>query len=172
MKPILRSSAALLLCLSLAGCLPGLLGAGGLGSAQVTYGVASGDTAGFDLSAFSSRYVSAALTGNQLQITLSEGDRGRTLQVSVAQPGADTLSCPLTTGSRFGVAPGVLCSLYYLQPTGPGAPPIEASVVTGTLTLSEHTGESVRFALEATLQSPTGGSFTLRANGESLIQQQ
>lgn len=159
------------LALLLSACVPNLFGTGSAGSARVSYGVASGDTGGFELAVFSTRNVSAVWRGGRLELTLREGGGGdRILFLSISQASVEARSCPLTTGSSFGAAPGVACSLYYRQAASAGAAPLQGMVREGSLELTEFTGSSLSFRLEATLETPRGGSFALRASGASEVQ--
>ena len=156
-----------LLFFALGACVPtgDLLGLNAPGSAQISYGVASGDISGFDLAAFSTRYVEAIRSGGGIVVDIPEGDGGRSLRLTIS-PGAT--DCALRSAGRFGAVPGASCTLFYQQRRSAGLSPLEALVRSGSLRIRQQ-GDALEFSLEALLETPGGGSFPLRARGRSLI---
>ena len=168
MKVFVAGTFALwLLVFALGACVPtgDLLGLNAPGSAQVSYGVASGDISGFDLAAFSTRYVEAVRSGGGVTVDIPEGDGGRSLRLTLS-PGAT--DCALRSAGRFGAAPGASCTLFYEQERSGGLSPLEALVRSGSVRVRQQ-GDALEFSLEALLETPGGGSFPLRVRGRSLI---
>lgn len=163
----LRLVLGLLALLALGACVPSLSGLfDAPNSARLRYGVASGDIAGFTLAGFSTRQVSAERDAGALVVTLRQGASERVLQLVARAPDRGGTRCELVTGTREGAA--APCSLIYLQSAGPGAAPIQARVVRGTLELGPLDA-SVAFSFEALLQAPTGGTFRVQGEGRAEV---
>jgi hypothetical protein len=143
--------------LSLTGCLPGLFGTGS--QASVQYTGSSGDTASFSLTSFDTQFAGAVQVGENLSITITPEDGSRVLDLKLNGQLASGFSCPLTGGG---------CTLNYSQQST--ALPLQATVTEGTLIITSYDGQTIAYTFEATLQTSSGGSFSVRGTGSSRIE--
>jgi hypothetical protein len=142
--------------LGLAGCFP-MFGTGG--QASVQYTGPNGDTANFTLTSFDTRFASVVQVGENISITITPEDGSRILDLRLSGPLASGFSCPLTGG---------VCTLGYSQQST--AFPLQATVKEGTLTVTSYDAQTIAYTFEATLQTSSGGSFSVRGTGSSRIE--
>jgi hypothetical protein len=156
---------------SLTGCIPGLFGGGTYGQASLQYSNPSGDTTGFLLTDLSnSNVLVSRFSKTSLLISIQPsgtGDIYRVLSLTLAGQLAPGFSCPLTQGNPSSPST-TACTLSYGQVQGTNS--VQGNVTSGTATVTAYDGPSLGFTFEATIQTPAGGSFTVRGAGTGTVQ--